>query len=88
MNEFQAEVLLKEQNALAIYRDCIQLRDSLMEDAQNQEQNQALAQDENQDNGLQEKNLEDTNRIISEYDDKYTIAYQSLVQLIINQKDN
>lgn len=32
MNEFQAEVLLKEQNALAIYRDCIQLRDSLKED--------------------------------------------------------
>ena len=23
LNEFQAEVLLKEQNALSIYRDCI-----------------------------------------------------------------
>lgn len=29
MNAFQVESLLKEQNALAIYRDCIQLRDSL-----------------------------------------------------------
>ena len=31
LNEFQAEVLLKEQNALSIYRDCIKLRDSLKE---------------------------------------------------------
>lgn len=52
-----------------------------------------MGQDENLDNGdreknLEEKSLEEANRIISEYDDKYTIAYQSLVQLIINQKDN
>ena len=47
-----------------------------------------MGQDENQDCGILEKHLEDTKRVIIEYEDKYTIAYQSLVQLIINQKDD
>ena len=47
-----------------------------------------MGQDENQDTGILEKHLEDTKRVIIEYEDKYTIAYQSLVQLIINQKDD
>tara|TARA_B110000285_G_C14670881_1_gene400244 strand:- start:291 stop:479 length:189 start_codon:yes stop_codon:yes gene_type:complete len=32
--------------------------------------------------------LNEANTIISNYEEKYSIAYQSIIQLIINQKDN
>lgn len=32
--------------------------------------------------------MNEANTIISNYEEKYSIAYQSIIQLIINQKDN